>query len=118
MKETETQVKKVAESFELFKHSSLIIEEKTLGILKHVEYVMKRQQEEINCLVEYVEIVDNFRENMREFKSQLDQIVWPAISGTNNVALDPNILNPETLRKIIEVHVNKFRGFPSDIIQK
>ena len=61
MKKTGTQVKKVAESVELFNRRSLIIEEKTLGILKHVEYIVKRQHEEINCLVEYLEIVNNFR---------------------------------------------------------
>ena len=105
LQNTKAEVNNLAISVHNLKKGQINFEEKTAALIKNIEYLRERDASQWDCKIEFASYVQNMKMNLNSYKITLDNILWPAISGYGTVVLNPNILDPATLKKITNEHI-------------
>ena len=75
-----------------------------VALVKQFNYLLQREITFENCLSEMSDYISNTKVNVLAYRTTIDNLLSPAISGARSVPLSPSILDPEILTKIVRTH--------------
>ena len=104
LKDTQSEVIKLRTSLSNLKNENVLFEKHTVALVKQFNYLLQREITFENCLSEMSDYISNTKVNVLAYRTTIDNLLSPAISGARSVPLSPSILDPEILTKIVRTH--------------
>ena len=102
--ETQGEIKMIANKLNDLKKSQVIFEEKTVGVIKEVTESWLTMYDYMQCTTSLALAVLNGKINFITYKSIVDNLLFPALSGRNQVLLTSKILDITTLHQVVTKH--------------
>lgn len=104
VKETGKEVEVMAKKLEGLRASQVLFEEKTVGIIKEVSKTWLASYTALECRMDMSLSILDGKMNFRAYTQLIDNILYPALSGRNQVLLTSKMIDITTLDDIVKAH--------------
>ena len=104
LQETREEVKGLAEEMSKRQEAQVMFREKTVGIIHDIAKTWNRQYTYLECKVDLAINVLDGKMSFQLYKELVDSVLYPALSGRNQVVLTSSMLDINILRHLVKNH--------------
>ena len=104
VKETGKEVEVMAKKLEGLRSSQVLFEEKTVGIIREVSKAWLASYTALECRMDMSLSILDGKMNFQAYTQLIDNILYPALSGRNQVLLTSKMIDITTLDDIVKAH--------------
>ena len=92
-------------------HNLIKVRNNMIGMVRSVTYDMSNAVRKLQCMQQHLTQIMSWRMDFMDYKLALDDLLWTALSGSNDMLLRPDMIDPISLNRIVnesEQFINTF----------